>query len=309
MRESFAKKLTQLASADKRIVLLSGDIGNRMFDDFKKAAPGRFVNCGIAEANMMSVASGLSLEGFRPVVYTIAPFTTARCYEQIRIGIAYHEAPVLIVGTGAGLTYGPLGTTHHALDDIALFTAIGKNIDVYTPIDPLQTANQLDYFFSQKRPAYMRLGKKGEPIITQDRSGYASLQAEKLRDGVETVVITMGPLAKEMVDACELAKKEDDTKNASVVALGSIEPFDETFFREVIGNNYSNWIVVEEHGESGGLSDRIRRLKYNTNQFNEVTVHFCNTGGSILFDIGSQNYLRQKCNIDKKAIMELILKL
>ena len=92
MRSLFAKEITTLAKENKDIVLLSGDIGNRMFDNFKDIAPNRFFNCGIAEANMMSVAAGMALCGQRPVIYTITPFTTTRCLEQIRIGVAYHES-------------------------------------------------------------------------------------------------------------------------------------------------------------------------------------------------------------------------
>ena len=104
MRNAFAKELEQIARQDKRVVLLSGDIGNRMFDSFQNQFPERFYNCGIAESSMMSIAAGLALNGFRPFVYTITPFTTLRCMEQIKIDVCYHEAPVTIVGTGSGLS-------------------------------------------------------------------------------------------------------------------------------------------------------------------------------------------------------------
>ena len=120
MRNAFARELTSLGQQDKRIVLLSGDIGNRMFDDFKEACPGRFFNCGVAEGNMMSMAAGLAMSGMRPVVYTIAPFATMRCLEQIRNDVCYHASPVVIVGTGAGLSYAELGPTHHSCEDIAI---------------------------------------------------------------------------------------------------------------------------------------------------------------------------------------------
>ena len=102
MRNTFARIMTELAKERSDVCLLSGDIGNRMFDQYKEMAPDRFLNCGIAEANMMSLAAGMALSGLRPVVYTITPFTTTRCLEQIRTGVAYHEAPVVIVGTGSG---------------------------------------------------------------------------------------------------------------------------------------------------------------------------------------------------------------
>ena len=123
MRNAFANEMTKLAEERSDVCLLSGDIGNRMFDKFKEVAPERFLNCGIAEANMMSLAAGMALSGLRPVVYTITPFTTTRCLEQIRTGVAYHEAPVVIVGTGSGLSYAELGATHHSLEDLAILRA------------------------------------------------------------------------------------------------------------------------------------------------------------------------------------------
>src|SRR6516162_3041487 len=103
MRNAFAAEITALAATNQRVVLLSGDIGNRLFDDFKARCPGRFFNCGVAEANMISVGAGMAMCGLRPVAYTITPFITTRCLEQIRVDLCYHHVPVVVVGTGAGL--------------------------------------------------------------------------------------------------------------------------------------------------------------------------------------------------------------
>ena len=124
MRNAFAEEITRLASKNKKIVLLSGDIGNRLFDKFRNKFPNRFYNCGIAEACMTGVASGISSVGLRPVTYTIATFNTIRCLEQIKLDICYTNLPVIIVGTGAGLSYASLGSTHHSLDDISFLRTI-----------------------------------------------------------------------------------------------------------------------------------------------------------------------------------------
>ena len=164
MRNAFAETMTELASKNKNICLLSGDIGNRMFEDFKKVAANRFFNCGIAEANMISVAGGMALSGLQPVVYTITPFATTRCLEQIKIGVAYHEAPVVIVGTGSGLSYSELGATHHSLEDIAITRTI-PNMQVLAPTDRLELIAQLKESIVSKKPTYIRIGKKGEPDL------------------------------------------------------------------------------------------------------------------------------------------------
>src|SRR5258708_18574645 len=134
MRNSFAHEITRLAQEDDRIVLLSGDIGNRLFDEFKLKCPGRFHNCGVAEANMIGVAAGLAMTGLRPVCYTIAPFITYRCLEQIRVDVCYHNVPVTIVGTGAGLAYASLGGTHHSCEEMGMLRLL-PGLAVLAPAD------------------------------------------------------------------------------------------------------------------------------------------------------------------------------
>ena len=164
MRDAFAKEVKLLAENNNEIVLLSGDIGNRMFDDYKKIAPDRFLNCGIAEANMMSMASGMALRGLRPIVYTITPFTTTRCLEQIKIGAAYHKAPIIIVGTGSGLSYAELGPTHHSFEDIAILRSI-PDLNILAPCDSHELKAQFCDALKSDYPTYIRIGKKGEPQI------------------------------------------------------------------------------------------------------------------------------------------------
>ncbi len=115
MRNAFADELTKIGNDDPRLMMLSGDIGNKLFDKFRAAHPDRFINCGVAEQNMTGVAAGLAMSGFRPVTYTITPFCTTRCLEQIRTDAAYHDVPVTVVSVGAGLAYAGLGPTHHAV--------------------------------------------------------------------------------------------------------------------------------------------------------------------------------------------------
>ena len=149
MRNAFARAMTELAEERDDVCLLSGDIGNRMFDRFKEVAPTRFLNCGIAEGNMMSMAAGMGLGGLRPVVYTITPFNTTRCLEQIRTGVAYHEAPVVIVGTGSGLSYAELGATHHSLEDLA---KASDYISLHAPSNEHTNGMISTQILSQMRP-------------------------------------------------------------------------------------------------------------------------------------------------------------
>src|SRR6266850_1904913 len=164
MRNAFAAEITALAGEDQRVILLSGDIGNRLFDDYKIRAPGRFFNCGVAEANMIGVAAGMAMCGLRPVAYSITPFVTTRCLEQIRTDVCYHEAPVTIVAVGAGLSYSGLGPTHHSCEDISFLRSI-PNMVVICPGDAFEVRAALRAAMQQDRPVYIRMGKKGEPVV------------------------------------------------------------------------------------------------------------------------------------------------
>src|SRR3990167_5493412 len=166
MRNTFAEELTKIAATDQRVTLLSGDIGNKLFDEFKVVAPGRFYNCGVAEANMTGVAACLAMMGFRPVTYTITPFATVRCLEQIRVDVCYHNIPVIFAGTGSGLSYASLGPTHHSCDDIG-FMRMLPNMTILCPCDPLEVKSAVRAAFQLNSPVYIRLGKTGEPNIHQ----------------------------------------------------------------------------------------------------------------------------------------------
>ena len=159
MRNAFAKAITKIASKNKKVVLLSGDIGNRLFLQYKELQPKRFYNCGIAEATMTGVAAGLASGGFQPITYTITPFNTVRCLEQIRLDICYPNLPVIIVGTGSGLSYANFGATHHSMEDIAILRTL-PNLNILCPSDPIEVELALQEAIRIKKPTYIRLAKK-----------------------------------------------------------------------------------------------------------------------------------------------------
>ena len=136
MRNAFAAEITALGKSDPSIVLLSGDIGNKLFDNYKAAQADRFFNCGVAEQNMVGVAAGMALSGLRPVVYTINSFLIGRSFEQIRLDVCYHNLPVVLVGVGGGLGYASLGPTHHSLEDVAILKSL-PNLTILCPADPV----------------------------------------------------------------------------------------------------------------------------------------------------------------------------
>ena len=164
MRTAFVAELTSLARENPSVILLTGDLGYTVFEPFQTEFPTRYINCGVAEANMLGTAAGLAREGFKPFVYSFIPFAIFRALEQIRIDICYHELPVTIVGLGAGYSYGDMGATHHAVEDIAVARAL-PNLTVICPGDPWEVQHAIRALAAYPGPAYVRLAKRGEPLI------------------------------------------------------------------------------------------------------------------------------------------------
>tara|TARA_B100000886_G_scaffold339314_1_gene304416 strand:+ start:4148 stop:5065 length:918 start_codon:yes stop_codon:yes gene_type:complete len=305
MRDAFANEIKRLSEANKNVVLLSGDIGNRMFDKFKSVSPERFLNCGIAEANMMSMASGMALCGLKPVIYTITPFTTTRCLEQIRIGVAYHNAPVVIVGTGSGLSYSELGPTHHSLEDIAILRAV-PNINILTPSDKQELIMQLREAISINTPCYMRIGKKGEPNLFNESHNLGIGKANILKDGREILIIGIGPVLTEAIEAAKSLK--DDGLNIGIASMGSIRPLDDDFLRKMISKKYKYWITLEEHGIIGGLGSTLIEW-CSERQFCDVKIKRLGVKNEFIHKLGNQSYTRNILGIDKEGIIKTIKEL
>lgn len=301
MRDAFADEMTALAAQRTDVTLLSGDIGNRMFDRFKDVAPERFFNCGIAEANMMSVAAGMALSGMRPVVYTIAPFTTTRCLEQIRVGVAYHQAPVVIVGTGSGLSYSELGPTHHSLEDMAIVRTL-PGINVVAPADSAELIAQLRDALDSPHPTYMRIGKKGEPLLHSEDARLGIGKAQLLLDGTQLLVIGVGPILGEALKAAEKLAREGIS--VAVASLGGIKPLDEPFLTKM-ANLFPRWLSLEEHGITGGLGSAL--LEWLSERDGPVvSLQRLGVPDAFLHELGNQTFTRHQLGLDADGISKTI---
>jgi len=300
MRNAFADEITKLSHNDDRIVLLSGDIGNRLFDKFKDNRNDRFYNCGVAEANMMGVAAGLALSGFRPVVYTIAPFATTRCYEQIRVDVCYHEAPVIIVGTGAGLSYAQLGPTHHSLEDISILRSL-PGMTVFCPCDSQELRSGLRQALRQDGPIYIRLGKKGEPDIHPTMPDVVLGKSITVREGSEICILSTGNVMELALSAAD-ALQEKEGISTRVDSFHTVKPLDEACLQDVFGR-FKAVAVVEEHSVIGGLFGAVS--EWYARQSNLPTQFI----GFSLKDqfyprVGSQTQIRAQGGLTREHILE-----
>ena len=164
MRNQFVKLLQAWAQTDDRITLIVGDLGYGVVDDFSAQLPHQFINAGIAEQSMMTMAAGMASEGFRPFVYSIANFPTFRAAEQIRNDVAHHRLPVTVVAVGGGLVYGSLGYSHHAVQDYALLRSMPE-MTIFSPGDPAEMDAVVEYLRANSVPAYLRIGNPGAPMV------------------------------------------------------------------------------------------------------------------------------------------------
>lgn len=302
MRNAFADELTSLGGSDPRVMLLSGDIGNKLFDNFKSIAPGRFVNCGIAEANMMGMAAGLAMNGFRPVVYTITPFTTTRCFEQIRVDVCYHRAPVIIVGTGSGLSYAELGPTHHSCEDIAILRTL-PGMKVVCPADATELRLAMRAALAQDDPVYMRIGKKGEATIHDTLPNFALGDAITIRDGVDVCLIGTGTMVATALDAAD--KLITQGISARVESFHTIKPLDEGRLAEIF-SRYPLVVLIEEHGRIGGLAAAVAEWSLSRSTSYRPKVLSFGVPDEFPHVIGSQEYLRHQFGLTAEAITQSV---
>jgi len=297
MRDAFAKEMTALAAQRQELTLLSGDIGNRMFDRYKEVAAERFLNCGIAEASMMSLAAGMALSGLRPVIYTIAPFTTTRCLEQIRVGVAYHQAPVVIVGTGSGLSYAELGPTHHSLEDMAILRALPR-INVLAPADSAELVAQLREALDSPCPTYIRIGKKGEPPLHPEGAQLGIAKAHLLRDGTDLLLLGVGPIIGEAMQAAEALAPMGIS--VAVASMGSVKPLDERFLA-AMAQRFRHWLSLEEHGITGGLGSAL--LEWLSDwSVTRVSLRRLGAPDVFLHELGNQAYTRRWLGLDAEGL-------
>ncbi len=303
MRNAFAAEITALAATDPRVVLLSGDIGNRLFDEYKVRAPGRFFNCGVAEANMLSVGAGMAMCGLRPVAYTITPFVTTRCLEQIRVDVCYHHVPVIIVGTGSGLSYASLGATHHSCEDIA-FLRVLPHMQVVCPGDPVEVKLALRAALAQNEPVYIRLGKKGEPVVHQQPPEFVIGKGIVVRTGKDVCLLSTGNTLPLAVRAAEALGKQGVT--AQVVSLHTVKPLDE----ELLADAFARFPVVatiEEHSILGGLGGSVAEWLVDRGPQEARLLRF-GTGDHFIHETGNQEYARRFYGLTAEAVVERTLK-
>ena len=245
MRNAFIDELISAARQNEKIVLIVGDLGYGVVEPFANEFPERFINAGVAEQNMMSVAAGLASEGYRPFVYSIANFPTFRCAEQIRNDVAYHNLPVTVVSVGGGLSYGNLGYSHHAVQDYALIRSMPGML-IAAPGDPFEVRACMRYLIQNPQPTYLRLGKAGEPVLHSSIPEVRPGQWLRVRTGAsdKRVYLTTGGVLEWV---CKEAPPERSVYSMPLwgMALKGVQA-------ELV-SVYESVVTVEDHLSDGGM--------------------------------------------------------
>jgi len=256
-RDALSDTLVALGETDERVVVVNNDsVGSSKTGAFLRRFPNRLINVGIAEQNMVGVGAGLANAGKIPFVCAASCFLTGRALEQIKADAAYSNANVKLVGVSPGMAYGPLGATHHSLEDLAWLRAI-PNMAVFVPSDPEETAQTIRHAFETPGPMFIRVSRTGVPTLHDSAYRFHAGKADLLKQGNDVTIIACGILVGEALKAADYLAQEGI--NARVVNMATISPID----RDVIvaaAHDTGAIVTVEEHTVHGGLGGAVAEV-------------------------------------------------
>lgn len=270
MRNKFSDAFFEASLENDKLCLVVADISPAgSLAKFRERTPERFINVGVAEQIMVGIAAGLSMRGFQPFIYTIATFSLYRPFEFVRDDLCYQNLPVTIVGIGGGVGYSTLGATHHAQEDVAICMAV-PNMSILAPCDPLEVVAMTKWCADQKRgPVYLRMGKAGEPTLTESSEPWKFGTIRHLRTGTNHCIITYGVVTKLAVAVADAL--ETLGLRAGIVTVPTLKPLDREGLTEIL-RMFDDVSVIEESAPRGlglelealafrsGYSGRLQRF-------------------------------------------------
>ena len=299
MRAEFAKAILETARRDSRIVFLSGDLGFMALEEVRDTLKERFINTGVAEQNMVSVAAGLAAKGFVPIVYSIAPFATLRPYEQIRNDVCLHNLPVKIIGNGGGYGYGIMGSTHHALEDVGVMRTL-PNMKAFVPSFSSDVGKCVEAMLSHRGPSYLRLGKSvpefGEITTTSEWNSFRRVQC-----GESVVIAAMGPVIENVITG--IPQLPSTSVDLWSVGQFPVLELPAEFVASV--KRAKKVITLEEHYRAGGLAESLGALLLSHLSEPISYINLCAEGyPSGLY--GSQRWHQEENGLAGEKLMQTI---
>jgi transketolase len=294
MRASFSDTLVRLAKADPKVLLLTGDHGYALFDDFRRECPAQYINAGIAEQNMVGMAAGLARTGFRPFVYGLSAFIPVRVVEQIKLDIAHDQLQVILIGDGAGFVYSQLGTSHQSTEDIACTRAV-PHLAVYSPADRFEVTVCMEMAYQSKSPVYLRMGKsdRGDVHTQKPQASIGALLPIQQGQAGGVSFIATGSMVRTATDIAAA-----DYPEAAVWSAPFIKPLDQKQVAAICAQSRAV-VVMEEHSLLGGLGSAIAEIASEL-----APVRLLRIGVPDRFSqhCGTYEYLLKEHGLDQAAV-------
>ncbi|MDI9333930.1 MAG: transketolase C-terminal domain-containing protein [Cytophagales bacterium] len=299
MRNAFSDTLVRLAKADPNVLLLTGDHGYALFDDFRRECPSQYINAGIAEQNMVGMAAGLAKTGFRPFVYGLSAFVPVRVIEQIKLDVTHDQLPVVFIGDGAGFVYSHLGTSHQSTEDIACTRAV-PHLTVYSPADRHEVAVCMNLAYQSRGAVYLRMGKSDlgdvhSSAISPHIGELIKIKNGSLNSGLS--FIATGSMARR---AQKIA--EHNYTDASVWSAPFIKPINTQQVISICKEN-KILIILEEHSTFAGLGSVIAEI---ASEFSPIKILRIGTKDRFSENCGSYEYLLKEHELDETSIIKKI---
>ncbi len=292
MRQTLLRCLLDFARTDERILLLSGDHGYALFDEFRSVLPDRFLNCGVAEQNMIGVASGLAKAGFRPIVYGLASFVPMRVLEQIKLDVCYEGRQVIFLGDGAGMVYAQLGISHHCCEDLAVLRPL-QGMTILSPADCHEMENCARLALECEGPSYVRIGKCDLGEIHDRSLSFQSGDLVEVTPGSgEIAWLATGSMVRPVQSVARRWPR------SAVWSAPCIKPMNSSMLREIC-RRHRIIVTVEEHASQGGLGSIVCEVASETGD-----VRVCRIGieRPFLELCGSYDYLIRQHGLDVDSI-------
>ncbi len=303
-RASFGLAAFELAKNNNNLMIVTADVSTSAgLDRYKKKYPNNYVDVGIGEQNMMSVASGLASEGFDVITTTFSPFQTLRCAEQIKVNLGYMKNKVVMVGLASGLILGNLGFTHCSIEDIGILRSI-PNLTIISPADSFETVKATEASIKHNQSVYIRLtGGSNNPMVYESDYEFKIGKAKMLIDNGEILIISNGMMVKKSIDIANYFKERG--VNISVINMHTIKPLDHDLLDKII-NKYKYCFSLEEHNIFGGLGSALSEYfasKDHKIKFKSIGIE------DKYIKSGSYNYLLKEYRLDNESIINTIKKI
>lgn len=301
MRTAFLTTLIDLMRKNEDVITLTADMGFSVFENMQKEFPTRFINTGVTEQATASLSCGLALSGFKVYFYAQAPFATMRCFEQIRLDIAFNNVNVKIVGVASGFSSNQLGVSHFSLEDVALMRLL-PNMTIFTPGDPLEAAWATKQAYKIDGPVYIRLTKSGSPIIHAKKQSFKIGRGVVVKYGKDATIFVSGNLLPIAITIHDLLLKKNI--NVTIISMPTIKPIDEQLILSQ-AKKTKRIFTLEEHSIVGGLGSAVAEVLAEESV--NVVFHRFAVPDKFTAITGSSDYLLSYNELSVESIGKKIL--